>query len=63
MKSSKSDFRHIGTEKDAGALQDLLRRVMEIDADITQTPVVEFKPNVNMQFNKPTIELETNAIL
>ena len=36
---------------------------MEIDADITQTPVVEFKPNVNMQFNKPTVELETDAIL
>ncbi|CAO3651584.1 unnamed protein product [Mucor fragilis] len=41
----QSNFRHIGTEKDAGALQDLLRRVMEIDADITQTPVVDFKPN------------------
>lgn len=63
MKSLKSNFRHIGTEKDAGALQDLLRRVMEIDADITKTPVVEFKPNVNMQLNKPIIELETNAIL
>lgn len=48
MKSPKNDFRHIGTEKDAGALQDLLRRVMEIDADITKTPIVEFKPNVKM---------------
>ncbi|KAL9557347.1 hypothetical protein MBANPS3_001421 [Mucor bainieri] len=43
--SQQSNFRQIGTEKDAGALQDLLRRVMEIDADITQTPVVDFKPN------------------
>ncbi|KAL9551450.1 hypothetical protein PS6_005013 [Mucor atramentarius] len=43
--SNQSSFRQIGTEKDAGALQDLLRRVMEIDADITQTPVVDFKPN------------------
>ncbi|KAF1797230.1 hypothetical protein FB192DRAFT_1402811 [Mucor lusitanicus] len=44
-RSQQSNFRQIGTEKDAGALQDLLRRVMEIDADITQTPVVDFKPN------------------
>ncbi|KAL9537804.1 hypothetical protein MBANPS3_011446 [Mucor bainieri] len=44
-RSQQSNFRQIGTEKDAGALQDLLRRVMEIDANITQTPVVDFKPN------------------
>ncbi|KAI8077958.1 uncharacterized protein B0P05DRAFT_543495 [Gilbertella persicaria] len=44
------DFRRIGTEKNAGALQDLLRRVMEIDADITNTPIAEFKPNT-MQCN------------
>ncbi|GAN07807.1 yagE family protein [Mucor ambiguus] len=43
--SQQSNFRQIGTEKDAGALQDLLRRVMEIDADITQTPIADFKPN------------------
>jgi hypothetical protein len=44
--TEQTDFRHIGTEKDAGALQDLLRRVMEIDAEITCTPVVDYKPNV-----------------
>ncbi|KAK4510000.1 uncharacterized protein ATC70_006169 [Mucor velutinosus] len=44
-RSQQSNFRQIGTDKDAGALQDLLRRVMEIDADITQTPVADFKPN------------------
>jgi hypothetical protein len=37
----------MGNEKDAGALQDLLRRVMEIDAEITNTPVQVFKPNVS----------------
>lgn len=44
----KDDFRHIGAEKDTGALQDLLRRVMEIDAQITNTAVVNFKPKVSM---------------
>lgn len=46
--SLKSDFRHIGTEKDTGALQDLLRRVMEIDAQITNTAVVNFKPKTQI---------------
>jgi hypothetical protein len=44
--TEKTDFRRIGTEKDAGAFQDLLRRVMEIDAEITSTPIVDYKPNV-----------------
>ncbi|CAO3662947.1 unnamed protein product [Rhizopus microsporus] len=35
----------IETENEDGVLQELFRRVMEIDADITQTPVAIFKPN------------------
>ncbi|CEG81313.1 hypothetical protein RMATCC62417_15531 [Rhizopus microsporus] len=43
---SYSTFRHLGVEKNAGALQDLLRRVMEIDAEITNTPLPqEYNPN------------------
>ncbi|KAI8637384.1 hypothetical protein BD408DRAFT_424576 [Parasitella parasitica] len=41
---SQKNFRQVGIEKDAGALQDLLRRVMEVDADITKTPVAGFSP-------------------
>ncbi|CEP19560.1 hypothetical protein [Parasitella parasitica] len=48
VNSSQSKFRHVGIEKDAGALQDLLRRVMEIDADITKTPIAKFEPNASI---------------
>ncbi|CAO3630734.1 unnamed protein product [Mucor hiemalis] len=48
LSNVKDDFRHIGTEKDTGALQDLLRRVMEIDAQITNTAVVNFKPKTQI---------------
>lgn len=40
----------MGKQNDTGALQDLLRRVQEIDSEITNTPIEEFKPNVSSFF-------------
>ena len=50
--STRRSIRHVGQVQDTSALQNLMRRVMEIDAEINNImPKEDFQPNVRRKYS------------